>query len=429
MKSFRRTLAEGEPKPKELMSVELDSMVSHSEESREQHGETMTPPGSPPRRLFGRCESAESSSSTDSSSGVSSGSPSPPPSIPETSWDPRLNLKSALHRMLTFPVNLDLKLRLDIASLAGVGFFWRDGRLECFKCGLQEGIIGWQDLTRHQIQIKHYDCTHPCEDDIPETRRSTFYHYEAHRLLSFYQNRGWDCTFVEPAELAKNGFYYTGRGDVCKCHFCKLEVNNWEAGDTPAGEHQKWNKDCPFLMGRPVGNFELGGEVVQKRETPPSLEIRPFARAENDQRPCLKPDIIPRTLNGDHSVYPEMKSEEARLKSFTNWPADKKQKPKDLAEAGFFYRGDGDECICFDCGGGLTGWEDKDEPWVMHAKWFSECTYLRKQQSSSFITAVNRVHKPILSLKDFQEALKRTSEELEQRKKLAELNFNSQPVC
>jgi len=68
---------------------------------------------------------------------------------------------------------------------------------------------------------------------------------------------------------------------VCKCHFCPLEVSNWEAGDSGESEHRKWNPNCPFINGRPVGNFELGDEIRHETEDT-TYEIRPFARAEND---------------------------------------------------------------------------------------------------------------------------------------------------
>jgi len=87
---------------------------------------------------------------------------------------------------------------------------------------------------------------------------------------------------MDAAKLAESGFYYTGKADICKCHFCDLEMSNWDAGDTADGEHKKWNKSCPFLNGRPVGNFKLGTELHQAQEDTMLYEIRPFARAEND---------------------------------------------------------------------------------------------------------------------------------------------------
>jgi hypothetical protein len=55
--------------------------------------------------------------------------------------------------------------------------------------------------------------------------------------------------------------------------------------------------------------------------------------------------------------------------------------------------------LCFHCDGGLKDWADEDEPWVLHAKWFSICKYLQNKMGKSFITSVQRVHKPVMSLK------------------------------
>jgi hypothetical protein len=88
---------------------------------------------------------------------------------------------------------------------------------------------------------------------------------------------------MDAAELAENGFYYTGKGDVCKCQFCNLEISHWNKGDTAKGEHKKRNAGCPFINDRPVNNVILGAEILQEnQELERACEIRPFARAEND---------------------------------------------------------------------------------------------------------------------------------------------------
>ncbi|CAH0730639.1 unnamed protein product, partial [Brenthis ino] len=75
--------------------------------------------------------------------------------------------------------------------------------------------------------------------------------------------------------------------------------------------------------------------------------------------------------------YPFFSSKSRRLLSFEDWPLAMRQKPEDLAEAGFFYTGRGDRTKCFHCGGGLKDWEDDDDPWQQHVQWFSECAYVK----------------------------------------------------
>lgn len=61
------------------------------------------------------------------------------------------------------------------------------------------------------------------------------------------------------------------------------------------------------------------------------------------------------------------------------------ERRKDLAEAGFFYTGKEDNTICFYCGGGLKDWEANDDPWELHAKWFSRCPFVYVNRGARYI--------------------------------------------
>lgn len=118
------------------------------------------------------------------------------------------------------------------------------------------------------------------------------------------------------------------------------------------------------------------------------IEIRPNSLPENE--PCtssvyLKKLGIP--INRGPS-YPNYAVFENRLLTFSEWPTSMKQKPRDLADAGFFYTGKGDQTICFHCGGGLKNWEENDDPWEQHALWFSKCNYLLLKKSPEFVKTV-----------------------------------------
>lgn len=65
------------------------------------------------------------------------------------------------------------------------------------------------------------------------------------------------------------------------------------------------------------------------------------------------------------------------MKTFDKWPRGIKQKPDDLAEAGFFYSGKGDEIVCFSCGLGMCQLEPDDNLWVEHKRLLiHSCYYL-----------------------------------------------------
>ena len=67
-----------------------------------------------------------------------------------------------------------------------------------------------------------------------------------------------------------------------------------------------------------------------------------------------------------------------RLKSFEkNWPKQMAQKPYMLAEAGFFYTGQGDICNTFCCNLLVHQWEYYDNPWEEHKKHSPSCELYR----------------------------------------------------
>lgn len=79
----------------------------------------------------------------------------------------------------------------------------------------------------------------------------------------------------------------------------------------------------------------------------------------------------------ENAEYPFFSIESLRLRSFEDWPKALKQKPEQLADAGFFYLQISDRVVCFSCGGGLRAWEDEDDPWEQHALYYGGCQYMR----------------------------------------------------
>ncbi|GFO17516.1 baculoviral iap repeat-containing protein 7 [Plakobranchus ocellatus] len=77
-----------------------------------------------------------------------------------------------------------------------------------------------------------------------------------------------------------------------------------------------------------------------------------------------------------------------RLETFRDWPADHHLKKEDLADAGFYYAGYGDCARCFFCGGGLRNWDDDDDVWVEHARWFAKCAFIRQKLGQGFVETV-----------------------------------------
>ncbi|CAB3386804.1 Hypothetical predicted protein [Cloeon dipterum] len=229
------------------------------------------------------------------------------------------------------------------------------------------------------------------------------YKFEAHRLYSLKKKTDW--LFVEPFGLAKSGFYYTGDGDNVRCAFCNLEVRGWEEGDTPDGEHRRWNQNCPFLQSqKSVFNIPIGSEQTEMKHDGLSkinIGSNPFAVPEGLKK--FGPNVgfvrnsntflvTPHELNiHDWSapLNPKYTTFNSRIDSFKNfWPKSHRQTPLEMALAGFFYTGTGDRAICFHCNLGLKDWDPNDDPYVQHCKWNSSCQYLLMRKGSNFMKQV-----------------------------------------
>ena len=84
-------------------------------------------------------------------------------------------------------------------------------------------------------------------------------------------------------------------------------------------------------------------------------------------------------------LHPQYATVEARLRTFREWPPALRQQPKELADAGFYYIGLSDQVKCFYCDGGLRNWQQDDEPWKEHARWFNKCVFVRLVKGDGYI--------------------------------------------
>ncbi|NXB85789.1 BIR7B protein, partial [Vidua chalybeata] len=65
--------------------------------------------------------------------------------------------------------------------------------------------------------------------------------------LSTFENWPQNSS-MHPEQLARAGFFYTGRGDVVRCFYCDGGVRSWSFGDDPWREHAKWYPECEFVL-------------------------------------------------------------------------------------------------------------------------------------------------------------------------------------
>ncbi|XP_066242461.1 baculoviral IAP repeat-containing protein 7 [Saccopteryx leptura] len=170
-----------------------------------------------------------------------------------------------------------------------------------------------------------------------------------------------------------------GPGDRAKCWRCGLELSRWTAGGSPPGGHCRPCSLCGHVLGQnssqPLswgGQDHTDGQILG--------QLRPLAEDEEEETAGAAPSPRP--------AFPEMDSEELRLASFCNWPLMATVRPELLAAAGFFHTGQQDKVRCFFCYGGLQSWEQGDDPWTEHAKWFPRCEFLLRTRGRDFVGSI-----------------------------------------
>lgn len=200
----------------------------------------------------------------------------------------------------------------------------------------------------------------------------SFLRYEKNRLDTF---REFPPTAnVRPNDLARAGFIYTGTGDRVQCVFCRGILRDWDIGEKPHIEHKNKFPTCPFILGFNVGN-------VRMTPIQPAHRINVGGGSSNQSLGHMEALGI----NTDRPKHTNYAVESTRMTSFNNWPQYKHQTPQQLAAAGFFYAGFGDNVKCFYCDGGLRNWEPGDDPWSEHARWFPRCSFVRTVKGDQFI--------------------------------------------
>ncbi|XP_016313488.1 E3 ubiquitin-protein ligase XIAP-like isoform X2 [Sinocyclocheilus anshuiensis] len=162
--------------------------------------------------------------------------------------------------------------------------------------------------------------------------------------------------------LARAGFYFTGQADRVCCFSCHATVEDWNRGDAPLMRHQQASPSCKFLS---CAHGLRASDLIRSPAYDEEAEAMEFQLRTGE--------VVDQTI---YPNVPHMKSEEARLNTFSEWPADAPVQPEDLAAAGMYYLGPNDTVKCFCCGQQLAGWEPGDEAWGEHAKHYPNCFFI-----------------------------------------------------
>ncbi|KAG2461468.1 BIR7A protein, partial [Polypterus senegalus] len=206
---------------------------------------------------------------------------------------------------------------------------------------------------------------------------------ERDRLTTF---RSWPSNIpVTSRKLAEAGFFFLGSEDKVQCFCCGGILRRWERDDDPMTEHRKHFPTCNFIMGVEVGNI------------PEAVTLTPSDAVDGQILSQIQRLAVEEQVLGGQAAYPEMEEEGSRLSSYHNWPPSASVHPQLLARAGFFYTGHSDNVKCFYCDGGLRNWEEGDDPWREHAKWFPRyMMQIMNKIIKSFLDVVGNLDVPLL---------------------------------
>lgn len=187
---------------------------------------------------------------------------------------------------------------------------------------------------------------------------------------------------VSALTLAQAGFSYTGEGDKVRCFSCHATVEGWQQGDSAVGRHQTVSPNCAFINGMNCWRNGAHSALPNSDQLSEGCLSNAAWQQSSDPSSNLHADYLLRSgqvVDLSDSLYPRtpaMCSEEARLRSFHNWPAYAPVTPADLANAGLYYTGIADQVECFCCGGKLKNWEPCDQAWSEHRRHFPWCLFV-----------------------------------------------------
>ena len=77
-----------------------------------------------------------------------------------------------------------------------------------------------------------------------------------------------------------------------------------------------------------------------------------------------------------YEFYSNQAKREATYERY-NWPPQMKQRPAEMARAGYFYTGCNDSVYCFWCGEGVRSWLSTEKPVLEHLKSSPNCQYIK----------------------------------------------------
>lgn len=179
-----------------------------------------------------------------------------------------------------------------------------------------------------------------------------------------------------------------GIADRVQCAICRGVLRNWDKDDIPWDEHSKHFGFCRLITGQDARNL-----VLENDATPPMTIDDLLSVIESSKKYPQALDTASYTRHASPMKLPNGNSTEpsdsnskpystfdCRMESYgtgrnaatsTGWSG--AVRSFELAKAGFYMTGNGDEVTCFDCGICVNTWMREDEPLQDHLRYANSC--------------------------------------------------------
>ncbi|MDD7805837.1 MAG: RING-HC finger protein [Endozoicomonas sp. (ex Botrylloides leachii)] len=212
---------------------------------------------------------------------------------------------------------------------------------------------------------------------------------EANRYQTFAT---WPCypAPMLPIDLAEEGFFYLGNLDRAQCAFCSGILRNWAANDVVQEQHSRHFGNCSMHKGD-SRNQPLEPNI--RNQNLQELTAKIEAIKHNDKQYNILTELEKRKLSEclslNNPTSPHMQHYQTRQATFNDsWPTRIKATKEQIAKAGFFYLNESDKTKCFYCNGGLQNWDDNDDPFIEHAKWFPRCAFIISTLGVTYVKGI-----------------------------------------
>jgi len=163
--------------------------------------------------------------------------------------------ESPLYRFLSFPKPFHNKFGDRVKDLALSGFYVKKFDTKRLFCAFKYHSFVVNDDTIETVLSKH-KCHADEISDIPVNSENLYLNYSSHRLYTFVKNQNWQVENLSSFIAAESGLFYTGTAQICRCHFCGVEIKSWPEDETAFNLHKRANPLCAC-----VHNFWSNGNV------------------------------------------------------------------------------------------------------------------------------------------------------------------------